>query len=104
MSIIILLGKFLDIGLYKSDIEVYLTNWSEWSNCSPYCKQSRTRICTSEFKCFDSDGNVCQGKNCELETKSCDLPGNEKCFTELSDNRLFADPHYNEKLCFNEYL
>ena len=41
----------------KPQITEYLTTWTEWSSCSPYCKRSRFRVCSGEFKCYDEQTN-----------------------------------------------
>ena len=70
----------------KDDITDYLTTWSEWSSCSPYCKRSRFRVCTGEFgnNCFDCSTK--DGDTCEAEHESCET--GERCFEALHNDRL----------------
>ena len=46
-------AEFVDMVELKPQITEYLTTWTEWSSCSPYCKRSRFRVCSGEFKCYD---------------------------------------------------
>ena len=76
----------MNLAELKEVITDYLTTWSEWSSCSPYCKRSRLRVCTGEFgnNCFDCSTK--DGDTCEAEHESCET--GERCFEALSNDRL----------------
>ena len=59
-------AEFVDMAGLRDAITEYLTTWTEWSSCSPYCKRSRFRVCSGEFKCYDDKDGVselCTGKS-----------------------------------------
>ena len=102
----------------KDTINDHLTTWTEWTSCSPYCKRSRYRVCSGEFKCYNeadgvSEPVLCTGDNCEAEHEECKWDEGE-CFKELRDDRLPINPEENPifggrqlddspKLCYDEY-
>ena len=58
------LAEYIDLTQIKPTLETVLTTWTEWSSCSPYCQQSRHRVCSGGFQCFDDDGDsttLCTG-------------------------------------------
>ena len=57
-------AEYVDVAEIKTTLETFLTTWTEWSSCSPYCQQSRHRVCSGGFQCFDDDGDstiLCTG-------------------------------------------
>ena len=48
----------------KDTINDHLTTWTEWTSCSPYCKRSRYRVCSGEFKCYNEADGVSEPVLC----------------------------------------
>ena len=106
-------GEFFNLAEpeFKTSLTAYLTTWTEWSSCSPFCKRSRHRVCSGDFQCYEDDGTLCDkntpqvdGNTCEAQHEACspeDSPSGE-CFADLKNNRMVSSDSL--KYCYqNEY-
>ena len=61
-------AEYVNMIELKDTINDHLTTWTEWTSCSPYCKRSRYRVCSGEFKCYNeadgiSESVLCTGRS-----------------------------------------
>ena len=57
-------AEYVNMIELKDTINDHLTTWTEWTSCSPYCKRSRYRVCSGEFKCYNEADGVSEPVLC----------------------------------------